>query len=52
MKKLIRELKKKNKDIPQNIFNSMTNVNMNCIIGYHKDKEKHSFIEEYEKNGN
>ena len=49
MKKLIRELKKKNKDIPQNIFNATSNVNMNCIVAWTKGKDKHTFLEEYEK---
>ena len=49
IKKIISELKKNNKDIDQNVFISTTNVNLNCIVGYHKDKEKHSFLDDYEK---
>ena len=49
IRNLIKELKKTNKDVDHNIFKALENVNMNCIIGYHKDKEKHSFLEEYEK---
>ena len=50
VRNLIKELKKINKDVDHNIFKALENVNMNCIIGYHKDKEKHSFLDEYEKN--
>ena len=49
IRNLIKELKKINKDVDHNIFKSMTNVNMNCIIGYHKDKEDHTFLEDYNK---
>ena len=48
IRNLIKELKKVNKDVDHNIFKSMTNVNMNCIIGYHKDKEEHTFLEDYD----
>ena len=50
IKELIKELKKKNKTIDQNIFNSTSNVNMNCILEWTKGNTKHSFLEEYEKN--
>ncbi len=49
MKKLINTLRKEEKDIDDNIFKSMHNINMNCILGYRKDDEKHSFLEEYDK---
>ena len=51
VKNLIKELKKINKDIDHNIFNATSNVNMNCITGFRKDGIKHSFLEEYKKNG-
>ena len=49
IRNLIKELKKINKDVDHNIFKALENVNMNCIIGYHKDKENHTFLEEYDK---
>jgi tRNA(Ile)-lysidine synthase TilS/MesJ len=51
VKELIKKLKKVNKNIDQNIFTSMHNVNMDCILGYRKGKEKHSFLEEYNNKG-
>ena len=48
IRNLIKELKKINKDVDHNIFKSMTNVNINCIIGYHDNKEKHTFLEDYD----
>lgn len=48
MKKLIQELRKEEKDIDENIFKSMSNINMDCILGYRSDGEKHSFIDTYE----
>ena len=49
VRNLIKELKKINKDVDHNIFKAMENVNMNCIIGYHKDKEKYTFLDEYDR---
>ena len=49
MKKLIKDLKKKNKNIDQNIFKSMDNVNLNCVLGTKKDSEYKSFKEDYDK---
>ena len=48
MKKLIEELRKVNKDVDMNIFTALSNVNLNCVIGYKKNKEEHSFLDEYE----
>ena len=49
IKKLIKELRKVNKDADFNIFKSLDNVNLNCILSYKKDKERHSFLEDYDK---
>ena len=49
MKELIKKLKETNPNIEQNIFKALENVNMNCILGWHKDGEKTSFLDEYEK---
>ena len=35
MKSLIENLRKTNPDVDHHIFTALTNVNMNCIIGYH-----------------
>ena len=48
MKKLIQQLRKENKDIDNNLFRSMSNINLNCILGYTKDGKKHSFLDDYE----
>lgn len=52
IKNLIKELKKINKNVDQNIFNSTSNVNMNCILAWTKGKEKYSFLDEYDKKMN
>ena len=49
MKELIKYLKTKNKDIDHNIFKSLDNINLNCVLGYHKDKIRHFFLEDYDK---
>ena len=49
IKQLIKDLKKINKNIDHNIFKSVDNVNLNCILGTTKDGKKHSFLEEYGK---
>ncbi len=48
IKNLIKELKKVNKDIDHNIFKSLDNVNLNCILGTKKDGEYRSFLEDYD----
>lgn len=47
VKNLIKELSKKNPYIEMNIFRSVENVNLNTVIGYKKDGERHHFLDEY-----
>lgn len=49
MKELIELLKKNNKDIDRNIFTSMSNVNLNCVLGYSKNGKKINFLDEYDE---
>ena len=49
IKKLIENLKKQNKNIDNNIFISMENINLDVVLGYRKDNVKHTFTEEYDK---
>ena len=49
MKELIKNMRKINPNVDQNIFKALENVNMNCILGWHKDGEKHSFLDTYDK---
>ena len=49
MKELIKNMRKTNPNVDLNIFKALENVNMNCILGWHKDEEKHSFLDEYDK---
>ena len=49
MKKLIKELKEKNKDIDHNIFKALDNINLECVLGTKKNGEYHSFLEDFEK---
>ncbi|MEE0955772.1 MAG: ATP-binding protein [Eubacterium sp.] len=46
-KKLIQELKKTNPYVEKNIFNSMSNVNVDMLPSYKKDGVRHSFLDEY-----
>ncbi len=45
MKKLITKLRAEHKNIDDNIFNALCNVNLNCVLGYHKDKQKYHFTD-------
>lgn len=47
IKNLIKNLKKTNKDIDNNIYKSMENVNFNCILGGHKDGNEISFLDDF-----
>ena len=49
IKELISNLKKINPNLDYNIFKSMDNVNLNCVLAYKKDKDKHSFLEDYDR---
>ena len=49
MKKLIEDFRKINKNIEQNIFKSACNVNLNTIIGYHKDDYEYNFLDDYKE---
>lgn len=47
IKEIIQNLKKNNKEIDNNIYKAMENVNLNCIIGWHKDDEKGTFLDDF-----
>ena len=49
MKELIKNLRKINPCVDANIFKAMDNVNMNCILSWHKDGVNHSFLDDYDK---
>ena len=51
MKNLIKKLKEVNKNIDHNIFKALDNVNMNCILGWHKNGNNYSFLDDYEERG-
>lgn len=48
IKQLIKEIKKVNPSVDTNIFKALDNINLNCILGYHKDKQRHSFLDDYD----
>lgn len=49
MKKLIDIFRKKNEFIESNIFKSVFNVNLNTLIGYHKDDYHYKFLDDYDE---
>lgn len=49
MKKLIKTLRSERKNIDNNIFTALNNINMNCILGYKKDGKYTSFLDNYDK---
>ncbi|MGM9876945.1 MAG: tRNA 2-thiocytidine biosynthesis TtcA family protein [Bacilli bacterium] len=49
IKQLIKKLKEINPNIDRNIFKSIDNVNLNCILGTKKDGIYKSFLEDYNK---
>lgn len=48
IKELIKSLKKINPEIDMNIFKSMDNVNLNCVLGTKKDGIYENFLKEYD----
>ena len=49
VKQLIDDLKKDDPQVDINIFQSVHNVNVDTVIGYHRGKERHDFLDEYER---
>ena len=47
IKELIKNLKKINPNIDNNIFKSMDNVNLDCVLGFKQEEKKHSFLDKY-----
>ena len=47
IKNMIKEMKKTFNDVDKSIFRAAENVNMDAILGWQKDGEKHSFLDEY-----
>ena len=47
MKELVRTFRQKNDIIDKNIFTSMSNINLDTVLGYKKNGVKHSFLDEY-----
>ena len=47
MKELIKKMRQINREIDHNIFKSMDNVNLNCVLGTKKNGEYKSFLEDY-----
>ena len=47
MKKLINNLRKEGKNIDNNIFTALNNINLNCVLGTKKDGKYTSFLDEY-----
>ena len=47
MKQLVNELRKENRDIDYNIFKSLDNINLNCVLGYKLDNKYTSFLDKY-----
>ncbi len=49
MKELIEKLSKENGTVPNNIYKSTENVNLETILKYQDGKEIHSFLDHYEE---
>lgn len=50
IKTLIKQLREKHKNIDNNIFKAMDNINLNCVLGTKQDGIYKSFLDDYEKN--
>ncbi len=49
IKNLIRDMKKNNPNVDNNIFKSMDNINLNCILGTKKNGKYVSFLDNYDE---
>ena len=51
MKELVEQFRNISGVIDTNIFNSIHNINLNTVIGYHKDDMKYNFLDDYDTKG-
>lgn len=49
MKKLVKKLRETNPQVDYNIFKSLDNINLNCVLGTKKDGVYKSFLDDYRK---
>ncbi len=49
MKELVKSLRNTNPNVDYNIFKSLDNVNLNCVLGTKKNGTYKSFLEDYDK---
>ena len=47
MEEILCRLEQDNDQVAKNIFNSVKNVNVDDILGWHKGTERHTFLDEY-----
>lgn len=48
MKELIAEMRKTNPTVDTNIYNSVKNINLKTVIGYHKGDWSYNFLDDYD----
>ena len=48
MKELIAKFRETSDVIESNIFNSVHNINLRTVIGYHKDGKNYNFLDDYD----
>ena len=48
MKELINNLRKIHPNIDNNIFKSIDNINLDCVLGYKQKGQKHTFLDNYD----
>ena len=52
MKELVAQFRNTSSVIETNIFNSVRDINLRTVMGYHKDGEYYNFLDDYEQRGN
>ena len=51
MKDLIAHFRQESDLIDKNIFRSVHDINLNTVIGYHKDEMVYNFLDDYDERG-
>ncbi len=49
IKEMIRHMRKTNPNVDYNIYKALDNVNLDCVVGYKKDKIYHRFLDDYKE---
>ncbi|HWQ75819.1 MAG TPA: hypothetical protein VN441_10920 [Syntrophomonas sp.] len=49
IKALVEEMEKNNPDVDKRILAATQNVNLDCLLGWQRNGEKHAYLDDYDQ---